>query len=286
MKRVLMVRLKGIEEKLDIYTFDFLSRLEKDLRSELDERFLGISIPFPLHRLAIHCLKNPILPLPNSHHKNTQSAAISRTLRLRYSSSSSKVRVCSLHLSLIHRKKQWLSLEEVQYLDVLTKIDYGVVGIHHVGILCENLERSLEFCQNILGLEINEARPHDKLPYRGAWLWVGSEMIHLMEFPNPEPLIGRSEHGGRDFHACISIRDVSKLQAILNKAGVYLKGYNAILKKEIPVLSFSPCHFKLVANDKAIGNGLEMFDGHKTHRSQNSLPISGSGTSKWTSQYI
>lgn len=73
-----------------------------------------------------------------------------------------------------------------------------------------------------LGLEINEARPHDKLPYKGAWLWVGSEMIHLMELPNPDPLIGRPEHGGRDRHACISIRDVSKLQAILDKAGKIL----------------------------------------------------------------
>ncbi|KAL9440946.1 hypothetical protein AB3S75_019593 [Citrus x aurantiifolia] len=100
------------------------------------------------------------------------------------------------------------------------KIDYGVVGLHHVGILCENLERSLEFYQNILGLEINEARPHDKLPYRGAWLWVGAEMIHLMELPNPDPLSGRPEHGGRDRHTCIAIRDVSKLKRILDKAGI------------------------------------------------------------------
>jgi len=98
-------------------------------------------------------------------------------------------------------------------------VDYGVVGVHHVGLLCENLERSLEFYQNILGLEINEARPHDKLPYRGAWLWVGSEMIHLMELPNPDPLTGRPEHGGRDRHACIAIRDVSNLKEILDKAG-------------------------------------------------------------------
>lgn len=70
-----------------------------------------------------------------------------------------------------------------------------------------------------LGLEINEARPHDKLPYRGAWLWVGSEMIHLMELPNPDPLTGRPQHGGRDRHTCIAIRDVSKLKAILDKAG-------------------------------------------------------------------
>ncbi|KAI4335266.1 hypothetical protein L6164_013929 [Bauhinia variegata] len=98
--------------------------------------------------------------------------------------------------------------------------DYGVVNLHHVGILCENLERSLDFYQNILGLEINEARPHDKLPYRGAWLWVGSEMIHLMELPNPDPLTGRPPHGGRDRHTCIAIRDVSKLKAIFDKAGI------------------------------------------------------------------
>ncbi|KAF3439636.1 hypothetical protein FNV43_RR17914 [Rhamnella rubrinervis] len=100
------------------------------------------------------------------------------------------------------------------------KNDYGVVSVHHVGMLCQNLERSLNFYQNILGLEINEARPHDKLPYRGAWLWVGSEMIHLMELPNPDPLTGRPEHGGRDRHTCIAIRDVSKLKAILDKAGI------------------------------------------------------------------
>ncbi|KAG2718063.1 hypothetical protein I3760_03G203400 [Carya illinoinensis] len=98
--------------------------------------------------------------------------------------------------------------------------DYGVVSVHHVGILCENLERSLEFYQNVLGLEINEARPEDKLPYRGAWLWVGSEMIHLMELPNPDPLTGRPQHGGRDRHTCIAIRDVSKLKTILDKAGI------------------------------------------------------------------
>lgn len=37
------------------------------------------------------------------------------------------------------------------------------------------------------GLEANPDRPNDKLPYRGAWLWIGPEMIHLMELPNPDP---------------------------------------------------------------------------------------------------
>ncbi|KAM7513005.1 hypothetical protein LguiB_011880 [Lonicera macranthoides] len=113
-----------------------------------------------------------------------------------------------------------LAKDTVSVESVDDKNDFGVVSIHHVGILCENLERSLDFYQNLLGLKINEARPNDKLPYRGAWLWVGSEMIHLMELPNPDPLTGRPEHGGRDRHTCIAIRDVSKLKAILDKAGI------------------------------------------------------------------
>lgn len=44
-------------------------------------------------------------------------------------------------------------------------------------------------------------------------------MIHLMELPNPDPLTGRPEHGGRDRHTCIEIRDVSKLKEILDEAG-------------------------------------------------------------------
>ena len=33
-------------------------------------------------------------------------------------------------------------------------LDYGAVGVHHVGVLCENLERSLHFYLNILGKSI------------------------------------------------------------------------------------------------------------------------------------
>lgn len=90
-----------------------------------------------------------------------------------------------------------------------------------------------------LGLEINEARPEDKLPYRGAWLWVGSEMIHLMELPNPDPLTGRPQHGGRDRHTCIAIRDVSKLKTILDKAG---KFYFSSICQFFPVKTMLPIY--------------------------------------------
>ena len=46
-------------------------------------------------------------------------------------------------------------------------------GVHHVGLLVEDLERSMAFYQGVLGLELNKGRPDNKLPYAGAWLWIG-----------------------------------------------------------------------------------------------------------------
>ena len=73
------------------------------------------------------------------------------------------------------------------------------------------------------GLEINPNRPNDKLPYGGIWLNVGSpnQMIHLMELPNPDPKEGRPEHGGRDRHACVSVKDVNKIKEVFDKAGMF-----------------------------------------------------------------
>uniref|UniRef100_A0A7S3QWZ5 VOC domain-containing protein n=1 Tax=Dunaliella tertiolecta TaxID=3047 RepID=A0A7S3QWZ5_DUNTE len=93
-------------------------------------------------------------------------------------------------------------------------------GVHHVGLLCENLEESLKFYKDTLGLEENPDRPHHKLPYRGAWLWIGPEMIHLMELPDPDPKDNRPEHGGRDRHFCVGVADVKPLIARLEAGGV------------------------------------------------------------------
>lgn len=97
-------------------------------------------------------------------------------------------------------------------------------SIHHVGLLVQNLEKSLEFYQGVLGLSINNYRPDAKLPYRGAWLWVGrpedNQMIHLMELPSPDPTEGRPAHGGRDRHFCVSVRSVDDLVKRLDNAGI------------------------------------------------------------------
>lgn len=40
-------------------------------------------------------------------------------------------------------------------------------GVHHVGFLTEDLNRSLDFYEGVLGLKTNPERPDDKLPYGG-----------------------------------------------------------------------------------------------------------------------
>ncbi|KAH1075383.1 hypothetical protein J1N35_027711 [Gossypium stocksii] len=225
--------------------------------SGLKQRFLGISIPFPHHRLAIRCLKYPILPLPKFHLKNTQSPAISRTLRLRHSSPSSKVRNF-LFLISDCESEMGLGLSVLIAMKATTRI-FGFIVL---------------------------AIP---LLYASLISWLVSIASHpSIDLPM---LLGKNPDGTFPILCTIMFspylyfaRAFSMARRFLS--GVYLKGYNAALKKEIPVLSLFPCHFKLIANDKAIGNRLEMLDGHKTHRSQSSLLISGSGTSKWTGRCI
>lgn len=93
-------------------------------------------------------------------------------------------------------------------------------GVHHVALLVKDLERSMAFYTGTLGLTVNPDRPHHKLPYRGAWLWLGPEMIHLMELPDPDPKEGRPTHGGRDRHFCIGVRELEPLAQKLEAAKV------------------------------------------------------------------
>lgn len=55
---------------------------------------------------------------------------------------------------------------------------------------------------------------------RGAWLWIGPDMVHLMELPNPDPLEGRPQHGGKDRHFAIGMASIDGLVEALKAAQV------------------------------------------------------------------
>ncbi|KAL3675489.1 hypothetical protein R1sor_025437 [Riccia sorocarpa] len=98
------------------------------------------------------------------------------------------------------------------------KYSFQFTGLNHVAFCCESLERSLEFYCGLLGLKTNVDRPD--LPYRGAWLFLGAEGIHIMEVPNPDPVKGRPANGGSDRHACLNVTNVDHLKTALEKAGI------------------------------------------------------------------
>lgn len=92
------------------------------------------------------------------------------------------------------------------------------VEIHHVSMLVANTAKALEFYCGILGLEQVVDRPD--LGFPGAWLSVGDYQIHLLEVPNPDPLTGRPEHGGRDRHLALKVDDLEQLESKLIEHGI------------------------------------------------------------------
>ncbi len=67
-------------------------------------------------------------------------------------------------------------------------------------------------------MQVDEKRPD--LGYPGAWLNLVGFQVHLLELPNPDPLDGRPEHGGRDRHLAFHIDDISQLIEKLSEKNI------------------------------------------------------------------
>ena len=92
-----------------------------------------------------------------------------------------------------------------------------IMGFHHASVLVKDTHRALEFYVGVLGLEQNYDRP--ELSYPGAWLDLGEGgQIHLIELPNPDPVQGRPEHGGRDRHTALTVSSLDEVIAKLDAA--------------------------------------------------------------------
>jgi len=94
----------------------------------------------------------------------------------------------------------------------------GVIrSFDHASVLVKDTRRALEFYIGVLGLEQDLDRPD--LSYPGAWLNLGEGgQIHLIELPNPDPVTGRPQHGGRDRHTALTVSSLDEVVAELDKA--------------------------------------------------------------------
>jgi len=88
-------------------------------------------------------------------------------------------------------------------------------AILHASVIVADTKTALAFYQDVLGLECDPARPD--LGYPGAWLNVGSQQIHLLELPNPDPISNRPQHGGRDRHTAFAVDSIDELVAALEQ---------------------------------------------------------------------
>eukprot|EP00967_Tisochrysis_lutea_P088370 scaffold125336_cov30-Tisochrysis_lutea.AAC.1 len=96
-------------------------------------------------------------------------------------------------------------------------IQYG--GVAHAGVLVADTQRALRFYTAVLGME-DETHLRPNLPFPGAFVRAGQQQIHIMELPNPDPVDGRPEHGGRDRHLALTIKDLEPLKKKLQAEDV------------------------------------------------------------------
>jgi len=90
------------------------------------------------------------------------------------------------------------------------------LNIHHSSVIVKNTQESLKFYCGVLGLNTLD-RPN--FPYKGAWLEIGSQQVHLLELPNPDATTGRPEHGGKDRHIAFYVLNLDLIRQSLDKAG-------------------------------------------------------------------
>jgi len=83
-------------------------------------------------------------------------------------------------------------------------------GIDHHSILVSDIQQTMRFYHQILGLDMDDSRP-EKLSFKGAWFVIGKQAIHALELPNPDAENSRPKHGGRDRHVALTCDDLEPL---------------------------------------------------------------------------
>lgn len=94
-----------------------------------------------------------------------------------------------------------------------------ITALLHAGLLISRLARAKVFYESVVGLQPYPNRP--ELPYPGEWYDLGNgQQLHLMQLPNPDTTSVRPEHGGRDRHIALGVKNMEALKARFDAAGV------------------------------------------------------------------
>ncbi|HOX13724.1 MAG TPA: methylmalonyl-CoA epimerase [Spirochaetia bacterium] len=96
--------------------------------------------------------------------------------------------------------------------------------LDHIGIAVENLEQSLAFYRDVLGLELHGTETVEEQKVRVAFFPVGDTEIELLESTDPEGPIAKfiAAKGQGVQHLAFRVKDIEKTLADLKARGVRL----------------------------------------------------------------
>ncbi len=93
-----------------------------------------------------------------------------------------------------------------------------ITDLLHASLLVADLPKARAFYEGVLSLTPDASRP--VMSFEGVWYAIGTGAIHLICLPNPDPILGRPEHGGRDRHVALGVAGWSELRARLDAQGI------------------------------------------------------------------
>lgn len=88
----------------------------------------------------------------------------------------------------------------------------------HASLLVSDLARARAFYEDVLGLVASPGRPD--LGFDGVWYEIGTQQIHLLALPSPDPVDGRPAHGGRDRHIALGVENLDDARKSLERSGI------------------------------------------------------------------
>jgi methylmalonyl-CoA epimerase len=99
-----------------------------------------------------------------------------------------------------------------------------IKSIHHIAILVEDIDASLGFWRDILGMEPSRVSDIPTEASRIAFLPLGESEIELVQSTTPDSGLSRflEKRGPGMHHLCLEVTDLRGLLARLNAAGVQL----------------------------------------------------------------
>lgn len=100
----------------------------------------------------------------------------------------------------------------------------AIKRIHHLAVLVENIENSLQFWHDILGIEPSRISDVPGEAARIAFLPLGDSEIELVEPTTQDSGLSRYlvKHGPGLHHVCLQVDDLSELLERLKAKGVQL----------------------------------------------------------------